>query len=83
MEPLMEPLVIGSAILALALAYVAFPVALHAYRRIRGPRFVLCPETATSAEVALGAARAGIGAAAGRRWLRVARCGRWPAHSSR
>ncbi len=74
----MEPFVIGSAVLALALAYVAFPVALHVYRRIRGPRFVICPETGGSAEVELGAARAALGAAAGKQWLRVARCGRWP-----
>lgn len=74
----MEPLMIIGALLTLGVAYVLVPVALHTYRRIRGPRFVICPETDRSTEIQLGAVRAGLGAAVGRRWLPVKKCGRWP-----
>jgi hypothetical protein len=74
----MEAFTIVGAVLALAVVYVLVPVALGTYRRLRGPRYVVCPETDRCTEVSLGGIRAGLGSAAGGRWMRVSGCGRWP-----
>ena len=48
------------------------------YRRFRGPRVVLCPETITPEAVEVGAGRAAWTAARGDLEFRLASCSRWP-----
>jgi hypothetical protein len=67
-----------TAIVVLAFAYVAIPVALAAYRRYRGVRRVECPATGTPAEIEIDALTAAVSAAAGPPLVDVTRCTHWP-----
>jgi hypothetical protein len=53
-------------------------VVIHSYRRFRGPRVVLCPETITPEAVEVGAVRAAWSVAAGDQQFRLTSCSRWP-----
>jgi hypothetical protein len=71
-------IVVVGAVIALAVAYVAVPVALDAYRRYRGTKMVTCPETGMPAQIEVDAKDAAIAAALGRPHVEVARCTHWP-----
>lgn len=62
----------------LGVLYVAFPVAVTTYRRLRGARTVTCPATHAAAEIELDAAEAALTAATGQPDLHVRRCSHWP-----
>lgn len=68
------------AVLLLGAVYVVLPVVAGAYRRYRGVKHPVCPETGEPALVTLDARHAAVSAAAGRPELRVATCSRWPEH---
>lgn len=53
-------------------------VVIQNYRRFRGPRVVLCPETITPEAVEAGAVRAAWIAAASDLQFRLTSCSRWP-----
>jgi hypothetical protein len=70
-------------ILIFAIAFVAswIPLAFamaRNYRRFRGPRIVICPETITPEAVEVGAMHAAWTAAAGYRQFSLTTCSRWP-----
>jgi len=63
---------------ALGVYFVVAPGALSVYRRYRGRRTIICPETDQIAEMEIKAGRAGIMAALGKPRLRVKWCSLWP-----
>jgi hypothetical protein len=73
----MTLLLVFAAVLVLSCVPLAF-VIVRNYRRFRGPRVVLCPETITPEEVEVGAVRAAWTAARGDLRLRLTSCSRWP-----
>lgn len=62
----------------LGLYFVAGPAFVSTYRRYRGRRTIICPETDQIAEMEMKAGRAGIMAALGKYNLRVKWCSLWP-----
>jgi hypothetical protein len=62
----------------LGLYYMVAPIILSTYRRYRGRRTIICPETDQIVEMELKAGRAGVMAALGKQDLRVKWCGLWP-----
>jgi hypothetical protein len=73
-----QPWLLIGGIATVALLYVALPVALSTYARLRPPRRVACPALGREAVIAVDARRAAATAAFTRMRLRVARCSRWP-----
>ena len=73
----MTLLLVFAAVLVLSCVPLAY-VIVRNYRRFRGPRVVLCPETITPEEVEVGALRAAWGAARDDLQLRLTSCSRWP-----
>ena len=69
-------LIVGVA--TLGLYYLVAPAVLSTYRRYRGRRTIICPETDQIAEMEIKAGRAGIMAALGKSSLRVKWCSLWP-----
>jgi nucleotide-binding universal stress UspA family protein len=67
-----------SALLALALAYVCFPVAIAAFGQWRRPWRLTCPRAGSVAQIRVGATRAALGEVIGRR-PEIDRCSLWPA----
>ena len=65
-------------VIALGLYFLVAPLVLSAYRRHRGRRTIICPETDQICEMELQAGRAGIMAALGKKDLRVKWCSLWP-----
>lgn len=63
---------------AVGAIYVVLPVIANTYRRYRGPWMVECPDTDTSAEIAVDATHAALTSAAGAPDVRVRRCSHWP-----
>ena len=62
----------------LGLYFVVGPAVSSTYRRYRGRRTIICPETDQIAEMEIKAGRAGIMAALGKYDLRVKWCSLWP-----
>lgn len=77
---LYAPLTVMAAVVALGLAYVVVPVALSAYRKLRGTKIVACPATGTPAEIELDAVGGAVAAATGHGVVCVAGCSHWPEH---
>jgi hypothetical protein len=73
-----HPLLVIFAILTLGALYVVLPVVAEAYRRYRGAKRPVCPETGEPAEITLDARHAALTAALGRPHLHVESCSRWP-----
>ena len=65
-------------ITVLGLYYLVAPAVLSTYRRYRGRRTIICPETDQIVEMELKAGRAGVMAALGKQDLRVKWCSLWP-----
>jgi hypothetical protein len=65
-------------VVMLGLYFVVGPAVLNTYRRYRGRRTIICPETDQIAEMEIKAGRAGVMAAFGKRDLRVKWCSLWP-----
>ena len=65
-------------IVILGLYFVVAPAVLSTYRRYRGRRTIICPETDQIVEMELKAGRAGVMAALGKQDLRVKWCSLWP-----
>jgi nucleotide-binding universal stress UspA family protein len=74
----MNPWLVLSALLTLALTYVALPVAIAAFRQWRRPWRLTCPRAGSVAQIQVGAARASLGEVFGRR-PEIDRCSLWPA----
>ncbi len=65
-------------LLFLAVYWPLLPDAARAYRRLRGRKSLLCPESGNVTRVQIGAARAALTALfSGRPALRVRDCARW------
>ena len=62
----------------LGVYFLVAPAALSVYRRYRGRRTIICPETDQIAEIDIKAGRAGVTAALGRPSLHVKWCSLWP-----
>ena len=73
----MTLLLIFAAVLVLSCVPLAY-VMLRNYRRFRGTRVVMCPETITPEEVEVGAVRAAWTAARDDLQYRLTSCSRWP-----
>jgi hypothetical protein len=74
-----EAVAVIAPILALAVLYVALPVFAATYRRFRGPRTVICPETGNAAVIRLDARQAALNATLGSPPdLQIADCQHWP-----
>ena len=58
--------------------FVIRPVVADSYRRYRGRKTVICPDTAEIAELELNAGTASAISALGKRWVRVKWCSLWP-----
>ena len=71
-------LLLVAGVVVLGLYFVVAPVVLSTYRRYRGRRTIICPETDQIVEIELKAGRAGIMAALGKPELRVKWCSLWP-----
>jgi hypothetical protein len=69
-------LIVGA--VTLGVYFIVAPGALSVYRRYRGRRAIICPETDQIAEMEIKAGRAGIMAAFGRPSLRAKWCSLWP-----
>ena len=76
-----SPIPIIVPIVTLAVLYVALPVVLDTYRRLRGPKIITCPETKQSAEIQLNAFPAALSALDGATDIRIEGCSRWPRRS--
>jgi hypothetical protein len=70
------------AVVAAGLGIVVLPVVIGAYRRLRAPRSVVCPQTGGIAGVGLDAIRAAAGAAFDRLPLKISSCTLWPERES-
>ena len=74
----MEPVLLVVAIVATAVMFVALPVGRDIYRRVRGPRVVVCPETRRPTEIEIDAGHAArSGVLKDKVDLRVRSCDRW------
>jgi hypothetical protein len=74
----MQATLLVGTILALAVLMVALPVGRQLFRRLRGPRIVVCPETRQPTEIELDAGLGAVtGVLAGKPELRILRCERW------
>ena len=69
-------LIIG--VVTLGSYFVIFPVVAATYRRYRGRKTIICPDTGEIAEVNLKAATASAASALGKNWVRVKWCSLWP-----
>jgi len=65
-------------VIVVGLYFVVAPVVVSTYRRYRGRRTIICPETDQIAEMAIKAGHAGVTAAFGKPRLRVKWCSLWP-----
>ena len=65
-------------VVVLGSIYVIAPVLNDTYRRYRGRKTVICPETGQIAEVDLKAKQASLFSALGKQWIRVRWCSLWP-----
>jgi len=65
-------------VLTLGTYFVIAPVVADTYRRYRGRKTVICPDTGQIAEVNLKAVTAGAMSALGKNWVRVKWCSHWP-----
>lgn len=65
-------------VVTLGLYFIVGPAVLTTYRRYRGRRTIICPETDQIAEMEIKAGLAGILAALGKPSLRVKWCSLWP-----
>jgi len=74
----MNPWLVLSALLTLALLYVALPVAIGAFRQWRRPWRLTCPAAGSVAQIQVGAARASLAEVFGRQ-PQIDRCSLWPA----
>ena len=74
------PLFLGAFIATALLAYLI--VAVTAYRRMRGVRIIVCPETDQPAAIAIHAGAAALSAILEKPDITVARCSRWPERES-
>jgi nucleotide-binding universal stress UspA family protein len=74
----MNPWLVLSTILALALAYVCLPIAITAFRQWRRPWRLRCPRAGSVAQIQVGAGRAALGEVFGR-GPEIERCSLWPA----
>lgn len=74
----MTPLITVGAIVGLAVFFVFFPVALHAWQRYRHRRAVTCPQTNGVAEIGLDARHAAWTSIFGKTRLRIKECSLWP-----
>ena len=72
------PWIVLAAIVALAVAYVLFPVVGAVFLRFRGTRELACPETGATAKVGTDARWAAVTAAFRHPILRVKNCSLWP-----
>lgn len=67
------------AVVALGILYVVVPVIVTTYRRLRGPRQVVCPSAGQAAEIQIDAWSAAASAAFDEQpALRIRDCSRWP-----
>lgn len=73
-----KPLLVLTAVFALGLAYVVFPVMMQAYMSYRKNRQVRCPEEQENAIIKIDAKTAAFGAAQGKVLLQVRNCTLWP-----
>jgi nucleotide-binding universal stress UspA family protein len=73
----MNPWLVLSAVLALALAYVCVPIAFTAFGQWRRPWRLACPRDGSVAQIQVGPARAAVGEMVGRR-PEIDRCSLWP-----
>jgi hypothetical protein len=71
-------LLLIAGIIALGLYFMIAPLVLSTYRRFRGRRTIICPETGQIVEVELKAGRAGLMSIVGTQLARVKRCSLWP-----
>lgn len=74
----MNPWVILSEIVIIAVALVMLPVGLAVWSVYRRRKIVTCPLASMDAVIEVDALRAGIDAALGRRHREVTSCSRWP-----
>ncbi len=71
-------ILLALAILTVGMLYAVLPVVAFAYRRYKGRRTVICPETGRYAIVNPDAGHAALTAAFGPPQVRIADCSRWP-----
>ena len=71
-------LLLITGVIALGSYFVIAPVVADTYRRYRGRKTVICPDTGQIAEVNLKAVTAGAMSALGKNWVRVKWCSLWP-----
>ena len=71
-------LLLIAGVVTLGVYFVVGPAVVSTYRRYRGRRTIICPETDQIAEMEIKAGRAGIMAALGKPGLRVKWCSLWP-----
>ena len=74
----MNPWVILSEMVLIAVALVMLPVGLAVWSNYRRPKIVTCPVESAEAVIRVDALQAGIDAALGRRRREVVACSRWP-----
>ena len=65
-------------VIALGLYFMVAPAVVSTYRRHRGRRTIVCPETDQIVDIEFKAGRAGVMAALGKPELRVKWCSLWP-----
>jgi hypothetical protein len=65
-------------VVTLGLYFVVGPAVVSSYRRYRGRRTIICPETDQIAEMEIKAGQASVMAALGKHDLRVKWCSLWP-----
>jgi nucleotide-binding universal stress UspA family protein len=78
LEDIMSPWLILSALVALALVYVAVPVAVAAFRQWRRPWRLTCPRAGAVAQIRVDAVRASLAEVLGQR-PEIDHCSLWPA----
>jgi hypothetical protein len=70
-------LLIGGVVF-LGITYAITPVVADTYRRYRGRKTSVCPETGQIAEAELKAVQASLLSVLGKHWVRVKWCSLWP-----
>lgn len=73
-----KPLLVLTAVFAVGMIYVIFPVMLQTFLSYRKSRQVSCPEEKKMATIHLDASAAALAAARGKTKLQIRDCSLWP-----
>lgn len=76
-----HPYILIASLVGMSIVYLFIPAVVLTFLEYRGARRVLCPDTATKAEVKVAAGRTALTQFFGAAALKIADCSLWPKQS--